>query len=107
MSSISISVLRKNTDPFPDRESCETGDIVVMASGDVMVWTGSMWDLLPGRYASVEELKVFLSYVASGWPDDPETARVDLTGRVPEIFLERMVETVSRIRRTPGTDAPG
>jgi len=92
-----IYILRKSTDPIPEREKLSPGDVVVMSSGDVLVWTGAMLDLLPGRYASIDELKEFLSYVASGWPDDPETAKADLAGRVPELFLERMITTVSKL----------
>lgn len=93
----SIYVLRKSTDPFPDRATCSPGDIVVMASGDVMVWMGGSWDLLPGRYLSMDELKTFISYVASGWPDDVNVARMDLEGRLPELFLDRMLGTVGRL----------
>ncbi len=93
----SIFILRKNSDKIPDRDSCSPGDIVVLASGDILVYTGLMWDLLPGRYASVEELKEFVGYVSSGWPDDPEIARGDLESRVPPEFLERMLATVSRL----------
>jgi hypothetical protein len=95
----SIYVLRKPTDPFPDRNACTPGDIVVMASGDVMVWTGGSWDLLPGRYLTIDELKTFILYVASGWPDNAEVARVDLEGKLPELFLDRMVGTVLKLSR--------
>jgi hypothetical protein len=98
MSSPSVYVLRKPTDPIPEREKLSPGDVIVMASGDILVWTGSMLDLLPGRYASIEELKEFLSYVSSGWPDDPETARADLAGLVPELFLDRMLDTVKTVK---------
>jgi hypothetical protein len=56
-----------------------------------------MWDLLPGSLISIEELKEFVGYVSSGWPDDPETAREDMDGRVPADFLNRMVKTVERL----------
>jgi hypothetical protein len=98
----SIYVLRKPIDPIPERDKLLPGDVIVMSSGDVLVWTGAMLDLLPGRYASIEELKEFLSYIASGWPDDPETARADLGGKVPEMFLERMLTTVSKLSAGPG-----
>ena len=92
-----IYILRKNSDKIPDRDTCKPGDIVVLASGDILVYTGSMWDLLPGRYATVEQLKEFVGYVSSGWPDDPEIARADLDGKVPPDFLNRMVGTVGRL----------
>lgn len=94
----SIYVLRKSTDPLPSRDSVAPGDVVILASGDVLVYTGSMWDLLPGRYVSIEELKEFVTYVASGWPEDPDVARIDLEGRVPPLFLSRMMQTIERIR---------
>jgi hypothetical protein len=94
----SVYILRKNNDKIPDRDTCSPGDIVVLTSGDILVYTGSMWDLLPGRYATVEELKEFVGYVSSGWPDDPEIARADLEGRVPTDFLDRMVGTVERLK---------
>jgi len=56
-----------------------------------------MLDLLPGRYASIEELKEFISYISSGWPDDPEVARADLFGKIPEIFLNRMMKTIENL----------
>lgn len=92
-----IYVLRKNTEPLPSREKCGPGDCVIMPSGDVLVYTGGSWDLLPGRYASIEQLKEFIGYVASGWPDTPQIARMDMEGKVPEEFLGRMISTVERI----------
>lgn len=94
----SIYVLRKDTDPVPSRDSVSSGDVVILASGDVLVYTGSMWDLLPGRYVSIDELKEFVTYVASGWPEDPDVARADMDGKVPAQFLSRMIQTVERIR---------
>lgn len=93
----SVYILRKNTDLVPDRATCSSGDIVILASGDILVYTGTMWDLLPGRYVTVEELKEFVGYVSSGWPDDPEMARADLEGRLPPDFIERMLVTVTKL----------
>jgi hypothetical protein len=93
----SIYILRKKTDPIPPRQDLSPGDVIILPSGDVLVYTGSMLDLLPGRYISIEELKEFVSYVSSGWPDDPSTARADLEGRLPEQFLSRMVGTVEKL----------
>ena len=69
----------------------------MLPSGDVLVYTASMWDLLPGRYISIDELKEFVSYISSGWPDTPSDARADLEGRLPEQFLSRMLGTVEKI----------
>jgi hypothetical protein len=66
------------------------------------VYTGTMWDLLPGRYVTVEELKEFVGYVSSGWPGDVDMARDDLEGRLPPNFLERMLTTVSKLSAGPG-----
>ena len=93
----SIYILRKNTDPIPNRQDLSPGDIIILPSGDVLVYTGTMLDLLPGRYISVDELKEFVSYVSSGWPDDSSTARADLEGRLPEQFLSRMLGTVEKL----------
>jgi hypothetical protein len=93
----SIYILRKNTDPIPARQDLSPGDVIILPSGDVLVYTGSMLDLLPGRYVSIDELKEFVSYISSGWPDTPETAKADLEGRLPEQFLERMLGTVEKI----------
>lgn len=93
----SIYILRKNTDPIPARQDLSPGDVIILPSGDVLVYTGSMLDLLPGRYISIDELKGFVSYISSGWPDDPSTARADLEGRLPEQFLSRMLGTVEKL----------
>jgi hypothetical protein len=93
----SIYILRKNSDIFPSREICSPGDMVILPSGDVLVFVGNMWDLLPGRYITIEELKEFVSYISSGWPDDPNDAQADLEGRLPELFLEKMLNTVRRL----------
>lgn len=95
----SIYILRKNTDPIPDRQDLSPGDVIILPSGDVLVYTGSMIDLLPGRYISVDELKEFVSYISSGWPDNPSTARADLESRLPEQFLSRMLGTVEKLAR--------
>lgn len=95
----SIYVLRKNTDPMPPREDLSPGDFVILFCGDVLVFTGLMWDLLPGRYLDVDELKEFVTYVASGWPEDSGIARLDMEGKVPDFFLDRMLLTVDNIQR--------
>ena len=95
----SIYVLRKSTDPLPSRDNVTPGDVVILASGDVLVYTGLMWDLLPGRYVTIEELKEFIGYVASGWPDDPKIAKEDLKGKISELFLNRMLQTIERLER--------
>ena len=97
----SIYILRKNTDPIPARQDLSPGDVIILPSGDVLVYTGSMLDLLPGRYISIDELKEFVSYISSGWPDDPRDARADLEGRLPEQFLSRMLGTVEKLA-SPG-----
>lgn len=94
----SVYVLRKPSDPFPDDNSLAPGDFVIMHSGDVNVWDGVFWHLLPGRFISVNELKEFLGYVGSGWPTDPEDAQNDLEGLLPENFLQRMVKVCARIQ---------
>jgi hypothetical protein len=93
----SIYILRKNSDPLPARDTCALGDIVILPSGDVLVYVGNMWDLLPGRYVSVDELKEFISYVSSGWPESQDTAKTDLEGRLPKQFLDRMLSTVEKL----------
>ena len=98
----SVYILRKNTDPVPDRATCSPGDIVILASGDILVYTGTMWDLLPGRYVTVEELKEFVGYVSSGWPSHVGMAREDLEGRLPPEFLERMLVTVTKLASEAG-----
>ena len=94
----SIYILRKNSDTFPSREICSPGDMVILPSGDVLVFVGNMWDLLPGRYITVEELKEFVSYVSSGWPDSSEVVKEDLGGRIPDLFLSRMKNTVEKLK---------
>lgn len=91
----SIYILRNNTDKIPT--DCETGDCVILPNGDVLVKTPTIWDLLPGSLININELKEFVTYVASGWPDDPDVARADMGDRVPADFLDRMVQTVKKL----------
>jgi hypothetical protein len=103
----SIYILRKNNDKIPDRENCSRGDIVVLNSADVLVFTGYSWDLLPGRLITIEELKEFIGYVSSGWPDSVDVAREDLEGRIPPKFLDRMLTTLSKLNgvKQPSNDS--
>lgn len=75
----SIYVLRRGVEGFPSRDNCSEGDVVILTSGDVLVWSELTWVLLPGRYLTVDELKEFIKYVASGWPEDPATFLSDLS----------------------------
>jgi hypothetical protein len=95
----SVYVLRKPSDPFPEDDKVVPGDFVIMHSGDVNVWDGVFWHLLPGRFISVDELKEFLGYVGSGWPTSQEDARSDLTDKLPELFLERMLKVCARLQK--------
>ena len=94
----SVYVLRRPSDPFPEDEKVSTGEFVIMHSGDVMVWDGAFWHLLPGRSLTVDELKEFLGYVGSGWPSDPADARDDLAGKLPEAFLARMLTVCAKLQ---------
>lgn len=98
----SVYFLRKNSDKIPDRRDCSAGDIVILVSGDVLVFTGRMWELLPGRYESIDQLKEFVGYVSSGWPDDTEMARTDLSGKVSPEFLSRFLVMCDRIQTEKG-----
>lgn len=100
-----IYVLRAGTEAFPKREGLSAGDIVIMKSGDVAVWVGEMWDLLPGRYLDIEQLKSFLCYVATGWPSSADEAEVDLKDKVTELFLQRFLSTVSKLASTGHFDS--
>lgn len=92
-----IYVLRSDTEEFPKRSNLTLGDIVIMKSGDIAVWVGESWDLLPGRYMGLEQLKAFVSYVGSGWPASASEAREDLAGRVSDLFLERLLITTEKV----------
>jgi len=91
----SIYILRNSTDKIPT--DCEVGDCVILPNGDVLVKTQTIWNLLPGSLISIDELKEFVGYVSSGWPDDPDVARADMDKKIPPVFLERMVETVKKL----------
>lgn len=100
----SIYILRRPTDPLPDRSKCTAGDIVIMSSGDVMVMDGpgtdqeSMWILLPGRYLTLEELKAFVGYVSSGWPPDPTMIKDDIAALISnERFVAEMGSVCAKI----------
>jgi hypothetical protein len=94
----SIYVLRKSENlEMPKSSEMEPGDFVVMYTGDISVWDGVFWHLLPGRNLTVEEMKEFIGYVSSGWPGSVEEATEDLKEVLPEHFLERMLGVCSSI----------
>lgn len=106
-SKVCISILRSQLAEWPKREDCSAGDIVVMVSGDLMVWSGYAWFLLPGRFISVGELKEFLSYVQSGWPLDSEEFIKDLGPLIEDKdFLHRAAELCPKIGKEGGLPAP-
>jgi hypothetical protein len=82
---------------MPKRDSCVLGDVVILQSGDILVWVGDMWDLLPGRYLDINELKDFILYIRSGWPNDTEMMLEDLKGLINTDFLTRMEKTVKTL----------
>lgn len=93
----SFYVLRKPSDPIPPDDKISPGDVVIMHSGDICVWDGLFWQLLPGRYISTEQLKEFIGYVSSGWPGTAEEIRQDLGDKLPEDFLGRMEKMCARL----------
>jgi hypothetical protein len=94
----SIYVLRKAENlEMPKGSEMGPGDFVVFYTGDISVWDGVFWHLLPGRNLSVEETKEFISYVSSGWPGTVEEAIEDLEGVLPDWFLARMVKVCASI----------
>ncbi len=97
MSAPNIYILRKQEDKIPMRQELSVGDIVILQSGDILVSLGDMWDLLPGRYLDIDELKEFILYVRSGWPDDLEMMESDLKDRINKGFLSRMSKTVEKL----------
>ena len=96
----SLYILRKPSDPLPNFSECEPGDSVIMHSGDIMVHDGQMWYLLPGRYLDMEQLKLFVRYVGSGWPSDPLMIKQDLADLNNERFLNEMVKVCMRLKAT-------
>lgn len=98
---ISIYVLRKNLDQFPKRDSCSLGDTVILPSGDMLVWTNLNWFLLPSRFITVDELKEFIRYISSGWPETSELFLEDLAPLISnKDFLAKASEVCSLIRQT-------
>jgi len=97
----SLYILRKPSDELPKFTVCKPGDTVVMHSGDIMVHDGQMWYLLPGRYLDTEQLKLFVRYIASGWPSDPFMVRDDLAELENERFLDEMVKVCERLNNSP------
>jgi hypothetical protein len=96
----SIYILRDNIDDFPKREVCSPGDIVIMSTGDLLVWSGMSWLLAPGRYITVEELKEFVRYVSSGWPEDSAIFISDMSGLISDKrFLEKIAEICEKLPR--------
>jgi hypothetical protein len=93
----SIYVLRKAKDPLPNQSDTRAGDVVIMHSGDIMVNDGGMWYLLPGRYLEPEQLKLFIRYVASGWPSDPSLVEGDMADLKDKRFLSEMIKVAEKI----------
>jgi hypothetical protein len=93
-------ILRRPSEPLPAREKVAVGDVVVLHSGDIMVYDGEMWYLLPGRYLTSDQIKVFVGYVASGWPDQPDLIGQDLADLGHERFLSEMTKVAERIVRS-------
>lgn len=92
-SNVSIYVLRRNLDQFPKRDSCNPGDTVILPSGDILIWSKKDWILLPGRFITVEELKEFVGYISSGWPDTSELFIQDMSSYISnKDFLTRASE---------------
>lgn len=99
----SVYVVRKSENPeMPKSSDMNPGDFVVMYTGDISVWDGVFWHLLPGRNLSVEEMKEFISYVCSGWPGSTEEAKEDLGEVLPEHFLNRMIGVCASIIKENG-----
>ena len=71
-----------------------------MHSGDIMVHDGQMWYLLPGRYLDMEQLKLFVRYVGSGWPSDPPMITEDLKELGNDRFLSEMVKVCEKLKAT-------
>lgn len=70
-----ITRLRGGNAQFP--EDKEIGDVVLLALGDVFCWDGRIWQLVGGRFIPSGMRDLFMTYVATGWPDG-ESARFDL-----------------------------
>jgi hypothetical protein len=102
LSKPSFYILRKPSDPLPGDSDVSPGDVVVMHSGDICVWDGTFWDLLPGRFISVEDLKEFIGYVSSGWPGTPGEIKQDLGDKLPEDFLTRMEKVCAKLQKEIG-----
>jgi hypothetical protein len=95
----SIYIARKNkeNDDMPERSSLSKGDIVILSSGDILVWSKNTWFLLPGRYLEMKELKKFVGYIGSGWPTNSSEVFRDLGDSLPEVFLKRMEKVVAEM----------
>lgn len=96
----SLYILRKPSEPLPNFSDCEPGDTVIMHSGDIMVHDGQMWYLLPGRYLDMEQLKLFVRYVGSGWPSNPSMITEDLKELGNDRFLSEMVKVCEKLKAT-------
>ena len=106
-SKVPISILRTNSEEWPKREDCVPGQIVVMTSGDMMVWSGYMWFLLPSRLITIDELKEFIGYVQSGWPSEPAEILRDLGESITDkTFLHRAMFVCGNIGKEGGLPAP-
>jgi hypothetical protein len=105
MTKVSVYVLRKNLEEFPKGSSCNSGDVVILPSGDILAWSGFTWVLLPGRYLDINQLKEFVGYVSSGWPTDIDTLVKDLSKLIPDKrFLGKALEVCNLIIAGRGAD---
>lgn len=71
-----ITQLARGNAQFPTEK--DIGDVVILHSGDMFCWDGSIWQLLGGRFLPKKFREAFLDYIRDGFPD-PLSAIFDLS----------------------------
>jgi hypothetical protein len=96
-----IFITRKGRerDDMPKSADLNKGDVVILSSGDILVWCNNTWKLLPGRFLKIEQLKYFIGYIGSGWPSGEEEIKSDLVDKVSKRFIERVLPIVRDLNR--------
>lgn len=89
---------------FP--ENPNAGYIVQLSNKEIFMYDGSFWNLLGGKFLSLESLRLVLNYLDAFDPNDSiAMIKADLESIFPEldqweeIFIKNLIRTTKNIKR--------